>query len=109
MLYYEFPVGERTYKLVLNTRNTISLEKKLGMNPISIFGNGDRIPTFGEMIAVLHASLQKYEHGLNDNDVYEIFDKWLADGNTMIDFVPVIVEIYKASGIIREDEGNEKN
>ncbi|MBQ0099702.1 MAG: hypothetical protein KBS91_04070 [Firmicutes bacterium] len=57
MLYYEFPVGEKTYKLSLNTKNTIALEKKLGMNPISIFGNGDRIPTLGEMIAFLHASM----------------------------------------------------
>lgn len=111
MLFYEFNVGEKQYKLRLNTRNIVSLEKALGCNPLSIFGNGDRIPTITEMVAILHNSLQQYQHNITINDSYEIFDKWLED-NAVTDFIPVILEVYKVSGIISVDSGEgdeEKN
>jgi hypothetical protein len=107
-MYYDFSVGDKAYKLRLNTRNTIVLEKTLGCNPIAIFGKGDTIPTVSSMVAILHASLQQYHHGITMNDTYDIFDKYLEEGNTSTDFIPVIVEIYKVSGIIKEEE-NEKN
>ena len=104
MLYYDFKAGEKTYQLRLNTRNIVALEKALGGNPISIFGDGDRLPTIGEMVAILHASLQQYHHGITLDGAYDVFDAYLADGNATTDFVPVIVEIYKVSGIIKMPE-----
>lgn len=109
MLYVDFSAGEKEYKLRLNTRNVITLEKSLNGNPLSIFGTGNRIPSITEMVAILHASLQQYHHNIGMNEAYEIFDAYLADGRTMTDFIPVIVDIYKASGIIKSDEGDEKN
>ena len=109
MLYVDFMAGEKEYKLRLNTRNVITLEKNLNGNPLSIFGKGDTIPSITEMVAILHASLQNYHHGITMNDAYDIFDAYLADGNVMTDFIPVIVDIYKVSGIIKSGEGNEKN
>jgi hypothetical protein len=51
MLYYDFIVGEETYKLRLSTRSIMALEKKIGMNPLMIFGlNGDNIPTVSTMV-----------------------------------------------------------
>lgn len=104
MLYKDFEVGGRTYKLAMNTRSIIDLEKKLGCNPLSIFGNGgDRIPTITDMINILSASFGKFEHGLNQNDAMNIFDSWLAEGHNVAEFVPIIIDIYKASGIIGND------
>jgi hypothetical protein len=77
-----------------------------------IFGNGDRVPTISEMVAILHASLQPLQHSITLDKAYDIFDKYLEDGNAVTDFIPVIVEIYKASGLIRTDvseEETEKN
>lgn len=109
MLYYELTVGEKTYKLRLNTRNTVALEKQLGCNPLSIFGNGDTIPTVTTMVNILHYSLQQYHHGITLNNAYDIFDEYIADGNTSTDFIPVIVDIFKVSGIIKEEGNSEKN
>lgn len=103
MLFYEFTVGDTTYKLRLNTRNIVSLEKALNNNPLGIFGKGDRIPTVTEMVSILHYSLQQYQHNIDVNDAYEIFDKYIEAGNTSVDFIKVIVEVYKVSGIIKED------
>ena len=100
MNYIDFTAGKKEYKLRLNTRNIVSLEKAIGCNPLAIFGDGETIPTVSAMVAILHASLQQYQHGITTNDAYDIFDEWLADGHSTVDFINIILEIYKASGIV---------
>ena len=109
MMYYDFTAGGKEYKLRLNTRAVVLLEKQLGCNPLAIFGSGDTIPTITTMVNILHASLQQYNHGITLNDAYDVFDAWLADGHSAVDFVGVILEIYKTSGIIRVDDQAGKN
>lgn len=104
MMYVDFTAGNKDYKLRLSTRNTVALEKQLGCNPLSIFGNGDTIPTITQMVNILYASLQQLNHGISLNDTYDIFDSYLEEHSTT-DFIPVILEIYKVSGLIREDNG----
>ena len=107
MLYYDFEAGNKSYKLRLNTRNVVALEKQINCNPLAIFGpNNDSIPTVNTMVAILWQSLQTYHHGINLDNAYDIFDEWLNDGNTVPNFIAVIIEIYKVSGIIRVG-GNE--
>lgn len=108
MMYIDFNAGNKAYKLRLNTRNVIALEKQLGCSPLAIFGQGDVIPSTTQMMNILHHSLQQYHHGITLNDTYDIFDEYLADGNGITDFITVIVEIYKVSGIIKEEQA-EKN
>ena len=108
MLFYDFEAGNKTYKLRLSTRNIVALEKQLGCNPLGIFKDDDTLPTVSEMVAVLFNSLQQFNHGISMNDAYDIFDAYLADGHSMTDFIPVILEVYKVSGIIKED-ASEKN
>ena len=110
MMFYEFNAGGKEYKLRLNTRNVVELEKKLGCNPLMVFGaDGDKIPTVSTMVVILHASLQTYEHGINQEKAFDIFDAYIEDGNTAVDFIKVIMEIYKASGIVPNGENDEKN
>ena len=109
MNYVNFEVGAKTYKLRLSTRNIVLLEKQIGCNPLHIFGaSGDTVPTVTVMVAVLHAALQQYNHGITLNDAYDIFDEYLAEGRSTVDFLPVILDVYKASGIIPK-ETDEKN
>lgn len=109
MMYYEFTAGNNTYKLRLNTRNIVALEQKLGCNPVMVFGmTGETIPTVSTMVVILHASLQALQHGISLDDAYNIFDAYIEDGNATTDFAKVILEIYKASGIIPK-EADEKN
>lgn len=105
MNYINFEVGNNVYKLRLNTRSIVMLEKQIGCNPLMIFGmdtNNPTVPPIGTMVAVLHAATQQYEHGISLNDAYDIFDKYLEE-HSATDFIPVIMDIYKASGIIPSD------
>lgn len=108
MMYVDFTAGNKDYKLRLNTRNIIALEKQLGCNPLTIFGDGDTIPPVTTMVAILFHSAQQLNHGISLTDAYDIFDEYLADGKQMTDFLAVIVDIFKVSGLIRED-AEEKN
>lgn len=107
-MFYNFEAGNKTYNLRLNTRNIVALEKSIGCNPLMIFGNGDTVPTISVMVAVLHSSLQQFHHNITLDAAYDIFDEYLADGHAVTDFIQVILEIYKVSGLIKE-ENNEKN
>ena len=106
-MYVDFSAGGKEYKLRLNTRNIVSLEKALGMNPLAIFGNGETMPTITTLVTILHASLQQYQHNITLDDAYDIFDNYLADGNTMTDFISVVLDLYRVSGLIRKTENGE--
>ena len=108
MMYCDFTANGNEYKLRLNTRDVVALEKHLGCNPMGIFGDGKTIPTITQMVAILHASLQPYQHNITMDKAFTIYDEWLADGHTMPEFLGVIVDVYKVSGIIPE-EVEEKN
>ena len=103
MMYVDFTAGNKDYKLRLSIRSTVALERQLGVNPLMIFGSGDTIPTITVMVQILHAALQQYNHGISLDDAYGIFEAWLNDGNTITDFLPIIIEVYKVSGIIKQD------
>lgn len=110
MMYIDFSAGNKEYKLRLNTRAIVALEKAIGCNPLAIFGAGDTIPTITTMVTILHAALQQYHHNITMADAYTIFDEYLADGNAMTDFIPVILDIYRESGLIRDNKDvEEKN
>ena len=74
MMYVDFHAGNNDYKLRLSIRNTVALEKQLGCNPLTIFGNGDVMPTITIMVAILHASLQQYQHGISMSDAENSFE-----------------------------------
>jgi hypothetical protein len=83
----------------------VTLEKTIGCNPLAIFGNGETLPTITTMVAVLHASLQHFNHGVTMLDAYSIFDEYLEE-HGMTDFVKVIVDIYKVSGLMPDNKKN---
>ena len=110
MVYVDFSAGGKDYKLRLNTRNVVALEKQIGCNPVSIFGDGDSFPMVSTMVNILNASLQALNHGITMNDAYDIYDEWIAEGHSSADFIKVIIDVYKASGLIPADKENaEKN
>ena len=59
---------------------------------------------------ILSAALQRFEHGLTQNDAISIFDAWLDEGHNIAEFIPVILDVYKVSGLISsENEDAAKN
>ena len=102
MNYITLTIGDTEYKLRINTRGCVALEKALGYNPIQMFMDldNDKLPKLTDMIVIFHAMLQALQHGLTLDKVYDIYDQYLADGHTMFDLVPVFIEVFQAGGFV---------
>ena len=109
MMYVDFKAGGKEYKLRLDTRSTIALEKQLGCNPLAIFGAGDEMPQITTLVQVLYCSMLTLNHGISLETTYNIFDEYLEDGNSATDFLSVVIDVFKVSGLIKSDKVTEKN
>lgn len=109
-MYIELTIGGEVYKLRLTTRASIALEKALGYNPISMLMDIDngKMPKMNDVLIMLQAMLQTYHHGYSMEKVYELFDKYIDDGKSMFDLIPVFVEVFQQSGYISKNTGAEE-
>lgn len=83
----------------------VQLEKALGKSPLAIFTNAsqEKLPELTDLLLVLHAALQPFNHGMKLEDAYKLYDEFIEDNKTYIDFIPVILDIYKVSGLIPKE------
>lgn len=111
MLYTTFTVKDIDYKLRLDAKSCVELEKKLGTNPLNVFmriGNSGEVPDLNTMLIILQASMSKYNHNITLDKLYDIYDDFVDEGHTMIDLVPVVLDTFKVSGFFKEED-EEKN
>lgn len=110
-MYTELEAGNRTYKLRLTTQGIMSLEKTLGCNPLQMFMGIDEdvLPKVSDIITVMHEMLQPYEHGIRRDDTIEILEKFIADGHTYWDLIPILIEVFQNAGFLPKEEAESKN
>ena len=109
MPYVTWSAGGEEYRLRLTTKATVDLEKKLGRSPLSAFvemGNGT-LPTTSLLATVLQAALQPLGHGFTETKTYELLDRYFEDGHNMYDLVPVLMEVFRVSGLIPKESAGE--
>ena len=112
MMYYTFTVGGKDYKGRLSAKACVDLEKKLGTNPLNIFmeiAQKGQVPSIEVIITMLHASLQQFNHGISMEDTYDLYDAFIDDGKNLMDIIPILLEIFKVSGLIPEEAEEPKN
>ena len=113
-MFSELNIKGESYKLRLTTKGSVMLEKSLGYNPITMLIKIDDgiMPTLSDVLIILHAMLQPYNHGMSLDKVYDLYDDYVAEGHNLFDLIPVFVEVFKESGYLSkagDTEGNEKN
>lgn len=111
-MFTELIIGGESYKLRLNTKASVALEKALGYNAISMFMDIDNgvMPKLGDILIVLHAMLQPMNHGMSVDKVYDLFDKYVAEGHNMYDLIPLFIEVFQESGYmpaVKDTDGTE--
>ena len=82
------------------------LEKRIGCNPLDIFMSIEegKLPTITVMAEVIHSSLQALEHGYTLPAVYKLLDEYFEQGGTVVDLMPIMLEIFKVSGFFKVAE-----
>ena len=104
--YVEFKVGKNEFKLKMKTRQVVALEKALGRSPLYILMEAQDgvLPSIEDMLMILAASLQQFHHGNDLDKVYDLYDEFVEEGNTMIELIPVIIDVLSVSGYIKMDD-----
>jgi hypothetical protein len=118
MLYKEFTVGDKTYKLRLSARRCVEVEKKLGKSILSVLmdmapdgmtadGGSDisqiknvSLPLVGDIVTILHGSLQKFQHEITLDDTYDIYDNYIDAGGSYLDFFEILNGVLEVSGFL---------
>lgn len=113
-MYTELTIGGETFKLRLNTRTSIQLEKALGYNPINLLMSMEqgKMPKLTDIVIVLQSMLQCFHHGYNMEKTMDLFDSYVDEGKGMFDLLPVFIEVFKNSGYIsevKEEDEDAKN
>ena len=108
--HVEFKVGEKALKLGMKTRQIVALEKSLGKSPLNILMDAQEgaLPPINDMLIILWAALQQYEHGYNMEAVYDLYDEFIDEGNTMMELIPIVIDVLSVSGYIKMDEPKDK-
>ncbi|MGN1146502.1 MAG: DUF6096 family protein [Acetatifactor sp.] len=92
-------VSGEPYKLKLTTPKIADLERIYKCNLMSLMGDADRLPALTTMLQIVHAAMEPWSHGLKIKDVHELYDKYISEGGSMLQFyVDVFMKVYAVSG-----------
>lgn len=116
-LYHELQVGTNIYKLRISARACAELERKLGGSVLRLVmrqaiaaqqaeTDEDAMAVVNAMISpeeyalIVHAALQKFEHGKTLDDAFDLIDDFISEGHTYMELLKEIMEILNVSGIM---------
>lgn len=110
-MFTELKIKDESYKLRLNTRASIALEKALGKSPLAVLMSLDEgeLPSLTDMIMILHSALQPLNHGITIEKTYDLYDEYVKDGHTLFDLIPVIIEVFQESGYLSKDKEDKED
>lgn len=103
--YTTWKIGEVEHKLRLTTRQAVAIEEKLGVNLLKVFmprqDEDFPLPPLKVMLVVIHGALQKFEHGVTLDDVYDMHDDYVdAGGDQTSLLMDVIIPLFENSGFM---------
>lgn len=110
MLYTEVKINEKVYKARLSSHEQVLAEREIGKSLLNIFTavSEDNMPTLETLLIIFQHSLVKYNHGITMDEVYDIYDEYIDDGNSYVDFFQLINTILIDSGVFRVSSAEEE-
>ena len=109
-MYTELKIGTELYRLRLGAQNIVDTEKKLGSSILTVLmsmGEGNQIVELEKALIILHGSMQKYNHGITMEQVYDLYDEFIDDGGNFIELVEKLVDVLTVSGFFNKTQMEE--
>lgn len=102
--YATWEVGGNTYKLKLRTSDVEELESVYKTNLMNVMGIGESgMPALRVMLDVTHKAMQRYHHGVKRKDLPDIFDDYLDEGGSQLEFyTTTYMAIFQVSGFFSD-------
>lgn len=107
--FQTWEVGGESYKLKLETAGISELEQKYKTNLMNVMGTGSGgMPALTVMLDVAHVALRKYHHGIKREAMNQIFDKYLEEGGSQLNFyTEIYMGIFTVSGFFSTSLANQ--
>ena len=113
--YFEFEVGNKVLRLRIKARQAAQLEKLLKGSPLILFMKlsehaddavalMENMPSLEQYAWILNAALQAYEHGYDMDKTYDVIDKFIEEGHSMMELINVVTNVLRVSGYMPEQE-----
>lgn len=106
-------VGDTEYKLKLTTQEIIRLESLFNANLLSVISlntENNEMPPLKVMLLITHGAIKKYNHGIKEKDVIELFDKYEEEGGSQLSFMTdVFLPIFQVSGFFSQAQADTMN
>ena len=105
--YHLWKVGEEEFKLKLTTQEIVNIESKIGTNLLSVISKTEdgSVPPLKIMLLITHGAMKKFHHGIKEQDVITLFDKYCDEGGNQISFMTdVFIPIYQVSGFFSQPQ-----
>lgn len=106
MKHVLWKVGNEEYKLRLNVSGSLALERRLnGRNPMDMLMQiqQGKLPSLTAVLAVIHAAMQKFHHGITMHDMQKIYERYVEFGGTFTDLIPVVMEVFEDAGFFKSE------
>ena len=102
-----FRTSKNEYNLRLTTKGCVSCEKRIGKNPLNVFmeANENKVPKISDLMVILHECILPSNHGIKIEDVYDIYDDFCADGNSLMDLIDLLVQVFADAGFLPKEDG----
>lgn len=106
MLYNTLTIKGTDYKLRLNTRATIVLEKRIKKNPLMIFAAFEQGHPFQveDLFNMLYCSLLPYHDGMTEEKVMDLIDDFIEEGGSALQLADVLAEVVLKAGYMPKAE-----
>lgn len=99
---------DESVKLVLEAKQICELEEKLskGGSLLSVISSVDSgLPPLNVMLTVTKYASTRFNHGKQLEDIYALYDKYVAGGGNQLDFYAnVYMQIFVASGFFTKSQ-----
>ena len=101
-------VGDEEYKLKLKSSDICEAEEALGGSLINFIGSESGLPLLKNMMIITHYAMRSWNHSIKLNDVYDIYDKYIEEGGSQVDFFSsVYMDVYQVSGFFSKSQSKE--
>lgn len=131
MPYVLETIAGTEYKLRLGARDAADVEKRLGRSALDVLlamapaqmpdsldpanpdlsqisVNSMSMPGVGDICVILHGSMQKYQHGITLDKVYDLFDAHIDQGGCYDDFIGILSDVLTVSGFLSKKSDPEE-
>ncbi len=99
--YVKAKIGDREYNLKISAMTAIELEEKTGKSIVEGMGDFDKVKI---LTLYLHAALKALNSSVTTEEVYEIYDDYIAGGKNMGDMCDLMIEVLTVSGFLKRQQ-----